>query len=286
MWSEMGNLRGPGVRASRFRRSAAAVLLAGLVALAPVFTADSPAATGDKQVYSFDFEGPIGPEWSSNVAELSPSGNIFLGRFGDFTSTLRLNGLPAHERLLVELDMYIFDSMDGNDTGPGSGEEENGVADPDVFTYRGDGKLIKRTTFSNRHPQAFPGDYPGGDYPAKTGASDIDSLGYDEDTTFPVSLSFRHSGKKVKFSTTASGLDDLNDESWGFDNVVVAAQRDCKVLKKQLAKAKRKAKKAKKKYKKAKAGGSAKKLKKSKKKLRKAKKKKRKAKATYRKVCK
>jgi hypothetical protein len=286
MSSELGNARSMGNQGRRRWRGAVAMLLAGLLLLAWVLVDKAPAAPGDDQVvYSTDFDQGPGPEWSLQDDETSDEGERFLGLLSNDNATLRVNGMPKHERLLVELDMYIIDSMDGNDTGPGSSEEETGVPNPDIFTYRANGKLIKKTTFSNTHPQAFPGDYPGGEYDAKTGSSAEDTLGYDEDTTFPVSLSFLHSGKKVQFSTRASGLDDIDDESWGIDNVEVTAQRDCKVLKKKLRKAKRKVKRTEKKLKRAKVKGSAKKVKKVKKKLRKAKRKKRKAKRTYREVC-
>jgi hypothetical protein len=113
--------------------------------------------------------------------------------------------------------------MDGNDTGPESGEE-GGTPNPDVFAFSADGSLLKQTTFGNRHPQAFPGDYPGASNPPKTGATATDSLGFDEDTTFPVTLSFPHTGAALAF-TAAGDIDtDPEDESWGLDNVSVLAE--------------------------------------------------------------
>ena len=50
---------------------------------------------------------------------------------------------------------------------------------------------------------------------------DSNSLDYDEDTTFSLSFPVRYGGRKVNFSAAASGLDTLDDESWGIDNVVI-----------------------------------------------------------------
>jgi hypothetical protein len=117
-----------------------------------------------------------------------------------------------------------LDWLYGNDTGPESGEEGEG-SEPDIFTFSADGTLLKKTTFGNRHPQAFPGDYPGASNPPKTGATASESLGFDEDTTFRLSLSFPHSGNTLAFTAAGIGLEDLNDESWGLDNVSVSAER-------------------------------------------------------------
>ncbi len=205
---------------------ALALLTAGLAA-AFVLLASGEAKAAPETVYSNDFAAAaVGPEWSNQNLETSPSGQRFLGRLANEDSaTLSLPGLPAHDRLVVEFDIYIMDSMDGNDTGPESGEEEDGVAHPDVFGFSADGILVKQTTFGNRHPQAFPGDYPGASNPPKTGATALDSLGYDEDTTFRLSLSFPHSGNALAFTAAGHGLEDLNDESWGLDNISVSADR-------------------------------------------------------------
>lgn len=200
-------------------------VLVGLLASPSV--ASGQGGAGEETVYNNDFGGAVGPEWAPQQLTTSPGGERFLGRFGNGSARLRLTALPDHENLSVEFDLYVLDSMDGNDTGPGSGEDEDGIANPDVFTFSADGAQLKRTTFGNRHPQAYPGDFPGASNPPKTGATATDSLGFDEDTTFRVSLSFPHSGNAVSIVAAASGLDDLDDESWGIDNVEVTATPGC-----------------------------------------------------------
>jgi hypothetical protein len=198
-------------------------VLIGTIGLALLFSARSSAAP--TAVYSTDFEAGVGPEWSNSEAEVSPDGEGFTGRFDEEESTiLSLAGLPAHNVAVVEFDIYIFDSMDGNDTGPGSGEEDEG-SHPDIFRFSADGALLKQTTFGNRHPQAFPGDYPGASNPPKTGATAEDDLGYDESTTFRVVLSFPHTASTLAFTAAGTGLEDANDESWGLDNVSVSTEQ-------------------------------------------------------------
>lgn len=198
-------------------------ILAAALALALALVAEGAAAADP--VYETDFGAGVGPEWSSNLGTTSPDGESFHGRFDeDDATTLNLAGLPAHDRLIVEFDIYVIDSMDGNDTGPGSGEEEDGVSHPDIFRFSADGALVKQTTFGNRHPQAFPGDYPGDSNPPKTGATEEENLGYGEETTFRVLLTFPHSAASLAFEAAGIGLEDIGDESWGLDNVKVSAE--------------------------------------------------------------
>ena len=205
---------------------AAAVLSAGLALAVGLISAGEVRAAPADPAYSEDFSAALGPEWLTTQLETSPNGERFLGRFTNDTATLKFKHLPKgrDKALKLELgfDIYIIDSMDGNDTGPGSSEEETGVANPDTFRFEANGKLLQQTTFSNTHPQAYPGSYPGASNPAGTAATGFDTLDYDADTTFHLSFPVRYTGRVVNFSATASGLDDLDDESWGIDNVVAS----------------------------------------------------------------
>jgi hypothetical protein len=174
--------------------------------------------------YSEDFEsGMAGPEWSNRQVAISPSGQRFLGRLTNGAVTLTLTDLPAHNEATVALDLYLIRSWDGNN--PDSG--------PDIVEFSLGDALLKRTTFSNvhrlddPHPQAFPGDYPGDSYPAATGASGINTLGYPPgsnrhgDTKYRLEFTAASSSTTLTFTVTASNLQALDDESWGIDNVEV-----------------------------------------------------------------
>jgi hypothetical protein len=166
--------------------------------------------------YSEDFEGSVGPEWSVSSTDTTPFGNReFLGQFLNDNVTLTLTGLTPGETASISFDLYLINSWDGN-------------VDPDLWTVTANGTQLFQTTFSNvdefDNRQAYPDAYPGGNHPAYTGASEVDTLGYNNyygnsvyRLTFEVPVTF--STLQVVFS--ASGLLSLEDESWGLDNVVV-----------------------------------------------------------------
>jgi hypothetical protein len=181
--------------------------------------------------YRHDFETPAGPEWSNSARTTSPSGQTYLGPFNNQSVELRLQGLPVHTKLTVELDLYTILSWDGNNVGD---DFDNG---PDVITLRLDGTVLKTTTFSNvnqsDHPQAYPGNHPGSSFPAGTGASAINTLGYepeDDETTHNGDATYRlfyevdHTGGTVVLRIMGSGLTPIPNEWWGIDNIRVTVR--------------------------------------------------------------
>jgi hypothetical protein len=134
-------------------------------------------------IYANDFQGTVGSEWSATSTDVPPADETrrFLGRFADGTVSLSLSGLPTHTALLVEFDLFITASWDGGE-----------LAGGDVWSFGvSEGPVLLRTTFSN-----FPGrtqDYPdGADNPPKTGATEIDTLGYEGFLDFPGGDSVYH----------------------------------------------------------------------------------------------
>ena len=188
------------------------------------------ALTGDEiediyyTIYSNDFEGAVGPEWSNTSVNTTPAGaRRFLGQFGNETVSLDLTNLPPHTQATVSFDLFIIRSWDG---GAGPDVFETG---PDVWDLSvSGGPTLSHTTFAN-HPwqrQAYPGTHPGGNNPARTGATENNTLGYRFDNepmeaVYRLSFNFDHSGSALVLNFSGSGLQDLGDESWGLDNVVV-----------------------------------------------------------------
>jgi serine/threonine protein kinase len=170
-----------------------------------------------KDVYRQDFEAELGPEWFPARCSITPRGRRrFLGEFSNETLSLRLQSFPPHALVELSLDVLAIRSWDGN-------SRESG---PDIWSIAlSDGREILRTTFAatncGAHRQAFPDDWPAGQHRAVSAASRVNTLGYDLDAVFPVSVSFLHSTDYLELHFSASGLDGPENESWGIDNVSV-----------------------------------------------------------------
>ncbi|MCH7813103.1 MAG: hypothetical protein IID40_03690, partial [Planctomycetes bacterium] len=189
-------------------------------------------------VYMNDFENVAGPEWSLQQLDVSPSGRSFLGRFeNDRTVTLSVgagtpvlpNGLPPHDIATIEFSLYIIHSWDG------------ALFGADLWSIGvQNGPLLLLTSFANplngtaNNPQNFPGSYPDDLFPARTGADEVDTLGYWSvpptnfgDSVYDLSFTFPHTGASLAFDFIADGVTGtplpygLGDESWGIDDVIV-----------------------------------------------------------------
>jgi hypothetical protein len=193
-------------------------------------------------VYSRDFNpatsATLAPgvtaNWSHTQKNPTPTGNYFLGEFGNQSVTFTLNGLPAHESVNLAFDLYLIRTWDGNDTNYG----------PDSWSVSTGGSTLLSSTFRNwrangpndtaaGQSQNFGGvGVEGGPFNSATGASSVNSLGYtftnDKgtqtlDSVYKFSFPVEHTGSSISFTFTGSGLQGLSDESWGLDNVVVTA---------------------------------------------------------------
>jgi len=177
-------------------------------------------------IYSNDFAGAVGPEWSANRTDATPAGGRrFLGQFGNERVTLSISSLPPHAAITVVLDQFIIRGWDGNSATDG----------PDLFEadVAGGLKLI-RSTFNNGPAgsaspgQAYPGNYPDDTFPARTGAVENNTLGFAvpgagiTDSVYRHIWSFPHSAEALTLNFSASGLAAaLPEESWGLDNVEI-----------------------------------------------------------------
>jgi uncharacterized repeat protein (TIGR01451 family) len=186
-------------------------------------------------VFEDDFENPpIQPEWgcATPVTSTTPQGNRnFLGEFGAETVCLTLADLPQHAYVQVAFDLYLIRSWDGNlmempaNLRAYALEE---VVGPDVWSFVADGDIQLATTFANWEffRQAYPGAYPGGDYVAWTGASEVKTLGYmfydiPLDSVYHLVFTLPHTGESLDLEFISEQLQGVLDESWGLDNVVV-----------------------------------------------------------------
>ncbi len=175
---------------------------------------------GAVTVYMNDFEGPVGAEWSNTSTDTTPVGSRrFLGQFNNETVGLTLTGLPSHTDVTISFDLFLINSWDGNATGYG----------PDIWGLDvTGGPTLLYTTFSNldegNFSQSYPDTYPAASpYPAHTGASEVDTLGYNfyGNSVYNLSFTFPHTDGSIVFDFYGSGLQAIGDESWGLDNVKV-----------------------------------------------------------------
>jgi hypothetical protein len=196
-------------------RNISAGIVAVLIGIAAL------AANGDV-IYSNDFQSAVGSEWSNTSTDVTPVGDRrFLGQFAnDDAVSLSLNNLAAHNSATISFDLYVIQSWDGTNTDYG----------PDTWQLSVDnGPVLLNTTFSNTgddgHMQSYSGsNLSGGEYDAQTGASEINTLGYDfyGDSVYKLSFTFNHIGDSLKLNFAGFGLQDVDDESWGLDNVTVS----------------------------------------------------------------
>ena len=168
-------------------------------------------------VYSNDFEGVVGSQWSHSTTSVTPRGaRGFLGEFVNDTVRLTLNGLAPHAEATVSVELFILKTWDGNATGG------------DVWNLSvAGGQVLLNTTFSqhvNSFRQAYPDWYPGGDHPRRTGADEINTLGgYSHgDSVYYLSFTFPHTSNALEFAFSANGLEPDGNETWGLDNIVVS----------------------------------------------------------------
>ncbi len=196
------------------------VLVLGNVRLRDICAVAQISRTPTNVLYASSFAAQPGGEWSNRATATSPSGENFLGELSSGSVSLTLGALPVHTQLVLELDLYIIDSWNGN------GGTGSTPSPPDIMSFVVAGTPILRTTFSNkpRDPQAFPGAFPGGSFPAGTGAAATNALGYPPgsdffgDSVYRLRLVFAHTGPDITIQFGAQQSSGQN-ERWGIDNV-------------------------------------------------------------------
>lgn len=189
-------------------------------------------ALSAQPLYVNDFESGDVAGWTTTVLDpsyqrvvgiaIAPNASTrFLGDFGNQSVTYTTTGLPLHDSVIIELDLYVIRTWDGNAI------DENG---PDVFSISdGNRGTITRTTFAGdvERAQAFPGAYPGASYAGLTGAFSVGSLGYDNggDAVYRLRIAYPHT-QSILVLTFAAQLRDrfptLENESWGIDNIAIS----------------------------------------------------------------
>lgn len=212
--------------------------VAPMVSCALVMAGAAGSALAVDVVYQNDFESGATSGWSIGRSSMTPSERGFLGEFGNEEPTLNLHGLGSHTQVTLTFDLYLIRSWDGNYSYPGVGPDVWAAGYNNSETSK---NTLINTTFANQpqgsmwdRPQAYPSAtgeaFPGSvgltDHAMYTGAMEINSLGYTfsgffESSVYHMEFSFAHSDPSLSLWFHAMGLQDMNDESWGLDNVTV-----------------------------------------------------------------
>jgi hypothetical protein len=167
--------------------------------------------------YFDDFEGTVGPEWSPAVTDGSqPALTTFLGRYNNTFVDLTLPAQNGNDYLL-SFDLYIIDSWDGS-------------VHNDIFNVIIDDVSRFSETFTNTaygDPANFD-DYQSFPEPLNP-RTDIAFEAY-LDAIYHIDIPFTASGSTMTIRFQDLGLQPLNDESWGIDNVAVTPEPTTIVL--------------------------------------------------------
>ncbi|MCF6267373.1 MAG: PEP-CTERM sorting domain-containing protein [Desulfuromusa sp.] len=165
------------------------------------------ASTSFALSYSTDFETSVGTEWSGSTSIDSSNSTFtsFLGRFGEETTTLSLSGLGSGiHNVALTFDFYAIDSWDG----------EGYWGGPDIFGISGDfvdSWSVANSTFNKT--STFP-------YTLTSTTSGFNTS-WSDDIYRNISINFSSIGDTLTLNFYATGLQSLDDESWGLDNISV-----------------------------------------------------------------
>ncbi len=182
------------------------------------------------QEYFNDFETSAGPEWSTQTRETTPLGaRTFLGRQANGTVSLTLSNLPPHNQVSITFDLFCIKSLDGS--GPAGGGPDNWQ-----IAIAGAPSPLLLTNFANYYDQvqAFPDAYGVATNPGQTGADEVNTLGYNWTDGNPMNsvYYFRgprtfvvpHTAGSITINFTSFATENVDNESFGLDNVGVSLQ--------------------------------------------------------------
>jgi hypothetical protein len=194
-------------------------------------TQPPPAPTGTTDTFENGIAS-LNNSWSLSTLATSPGSSklaatTYLGKLLNEEVAL---SIPAGKTsVTVSFDLYIIGTWDGAGQQGYGGDwwqievSRNGSARENVF----------HTSFSNQatKPQHFPKQVTDGTSPSDKGAFGTNLLGYPKasgkfdvgDAVYRLSYTISNpgAGPLVVYFHTTTPLQDINDESWGLDNVTV-----------------------------------------------------------------
>ena len=165
-------------------------------------------AAGGSVPYFTDFESGTGPEWAvPGVNQDFPAiFSRFSGRFGNQSQTLVMTNLVPGQVYKLGFDFYVLDSWDGGS---------------DIFDVGINGTSVFHESFANYNgnPPSGNQSYPGA---PDEGRADFGfTQGYVDAIYRNIEISFTASNSVTAIDFTGLNLENLDNESWGLDNVSV-----------------------------------------------------------------
>ncbi|MDO8477049.1 MAG: PEP-CTERM sorting domain-containing protein [Candidatus Rokubacteria bacterium] len=203
-----------------------------MVVMVVIMALTGPAAAG--VVFGVDnFNGGVLSNWSSGSFTLgvdtTPSGQNFLGIGGDSSNfgltngsvTLTVPTAAAHTSATALFRLYVIRSMDGDEPFSVSGDGTDLINPDALFSNLGTSTCTDNVSAGCTNIKAVIA-------PAGTVGPVVAALGFTPlnccavgDTYYDLTLTFPHSAASLALVFSYGGLQDLNDESWGLDNVAV-----------------------------------------------------------------
>ena len=140
----------------------------------------------------YDFESFYSDSsWSTGNTDVDNTGNKILGRFGNQTIEYTEYNLHVHDSITIVFDLYVIDSWNGDEP----------------WRMYLDGEEIV-TRYFNANQISEGNIYHG----------NLGFASHHTDNVYRLEYTLPHSSTNIILSFTGSGLQDLNDESWGIDN--------------------------------------------------------------------
>ncbi len=183
---------------------------------------NSLGSPSNSALHNNNFNSTIGSEWSfsalvpANVPVIKDyNGGKVLGYLGNQQATFSLTGLPSHDMIQVDFDLYIHDTWDGNDLTSG----------PDVWKMDVNGSNVINTTFSNfaYRTQAYPNNVSAINPAFSSSLSSVlvnacNFGGGAPSAKYHISKTVPHTANTLTLVLEALGLEDVCNESWSIDN--------------------------------------------------------------------
>ncbi|MBT9315957.1 peroxidase family protein [Leptothoe spongobia] len=174
----------------------------------------SPVGRTEEIVFFDNFEEEPQPEWANTTVNTQylETFSAFSGNFGNQTQTLTLE-TTLGETYNLEFDLYALDLWDGDTTGIRTDEIS---VEPDYLTIAIDETEVFRETIGYNSGQLFQSFRPDDERGHFGGLQAFEDSIYRD-----VSISFTATETMTTIQFTGEGLEELDNESWGLDNVSV-----------------------------------------------------------------